>query len=80
MAAGPTGVAAAFTVHDGRVVAFDERVGAGRVTDDATGEEWSFHCTSIADGSRTIDPAAVVRFEVRPGPNGLEAVAIRPRP
>jgi cold shock CspA family protein len=75
----PSGLAAAFATVDGRVAAFDDGVGAGRVRAEGTGEEWYFHCTRIADGTRTIAVGAEVRFEVVPGPTGLEAVAIRRR-
>ena len=38
-----------------------------------------FHCTAIADGSRTIAPDAAVKFKLRPGPLGaLEAIAVKP--
>jgi cold shock CspA family protein len=73
------GLAAAFTTQAGIVSAFDRHVGAGTVTEDATGEIWPFHCTRIADGSRSVEVGAAVCFEVEPGPTGLEAVAIRPR-
>ncbi len=36
-----------------------------------------FHCTAIADGTRTIAPDTPVKFRLRPGPLGaLEATAI----
>jgi len=62
----------------GKVSAFDERRGLGEVTaDDAT--VYPFHCTVIADGTRTIDVGASVEFEVVPGALGQwEAAAIRP--
>ena len=75
----PLGLSAAFSTHTGTVVTFDDHVGAGTVTSDASGETWSFHCTRIADGSRTITVGAAVAFDVEPGPTGLEAVDIRPR-
>ena len=38
-----------------------------------------FHCTAIADGSRTIAPDTAVRFRLVPGPFGaLEATKITP--
>lgn len=76
--AAATGLAAAFTSRSGSVEAFDAHVGAGVVRDASTGETWSFHCTRIADGSRTVPVGAVVAFRVEPGPVGLEAVAVRP--
>jgi len=74
-----TGLAAAFGTCAGRVTAFDEHVGAGTVTTDDGSGSWSFHCTRIADGTRSIDVGAPVMFEVVPGPTGLEAVSVRPR-
>ena len=64
----------------GTVAAFDRHAGHGTVRAD-DGEELFFHCTAIADGSRTIDPATPVRFDVIPGHNGKwEATALRPEP
>jgi len=62
----------------GRVTAFDERRGLGEVTaDDET--VYPFHCTVIADGTRTIEVGARVEFEVVPGRLGRwEAAAITP--
>lgn len=60
----------------GTVVAFDEARGLGTV---AAGEggEWGFHCTAIADGTRTIDVGAAVVFDVVPGHLGrMEAVRV----
>lgn len=65
---------------EGQVVAFDEHRGYGTVRDE-TGVEYSFHCTQIADGSRTIAVGASVSFAVVPGLLGRwEASALRPRP
>ena len=72
-------LASAFGSWTGRVASFDDRVGAGVVRADGTDEEWAFHCTRIADGSRTIPEGAWVSFEVVPGPTGLEAVDLRRR-
>jgi len=47
----------------GRVVAFDAHRGLGAV-EDSGGERYEFHCTRIADGSRTIPVGAMVRFDV----------------
>jgi CspA family cold shock protein len=49
----------------GRVVAFDERRGLGEI-ESAGGDRYSFHCTQIADGSRTIPVGAAVEFTVAP--------------
>jgi CspA family cold shock protein len=60
----------------GTVSEFDEAKGYGTVrTDD--GRELFFHCTQIADGSRTISVGAAVEFEIVPGHNGRwEAAAV----
>ena len=62
----------------GRVAAFDQHVGFGTVrTED--GRELFFHCTAIADGSRTIEVGTDVTFDVVAGHHGRwEAAAIRP--
>ncbi len=53
----------------GKVVAFDEHAGFGSVRA-ADGSELFFHCTAIADGSRTIAVGTEVVFEVRAGHGG----------
>lgn len=60
----------------GVVSSFDDRRGYGTVrTDD--GRDLFFHCTAIADGSRTIEEGAPVSFEVVAGRLGRwEASAI----
>jgi cold shock CspA family protein len=61
----------------GRVVEFDERRGLG-VVESAAGRQYTFHCTAIADGTRTIPAQATVEFCLVPGPVGcFEAGAIR---
>jgi len=63
----------------GRVSAFDEHRGLGEVTAD-DGTVYPFHCTAIADGTRTIAVGAGVGFEIRPGRLGRwEAAGIKPR-
>lgn len=72
----------------GVVVAFDERKGYGTVRADtapgAGGEggdtgELFFHCTEIADGSRTIAVGTRVDYDVVPGRLGRwEAAHLRP--
>jgi cold shock CspA family protein len=79
VAEGASGLAAAFGARTGRVSAFDDHVGAGTVTADDADETWFFHCTRIADGSRTIAVGTWVMFDVMPGPTGLEAVSVRRR-
>lgn len=60
----------------GRVVAFDEHVGLGEVAGE-DGRRYPFHCTQIADGTRTISVDRAVTFEVAPGHLGRwEAVAV----
>ncbi len=60
----------------GRVTAFDERRGIGEITGD-DGTVYPFHCTVIADGSRTIAVDTAVEFEIVPGHQGRwEAAAI----
>jgi len=47
----------------GVVAEFDDAAGYGVVSDGDDGR-WFFHCTAIADGSRTIDVGAPVTFDV----------------
>ena len=61
----------------GTVAEFDEPKGYGtvRATD---GRDLFFHCTQIADGTRTIPVGAAVEFEVVAGHKGnWEAADIR---
>jgi cold shock CspA family protein len=61
----------------GTVSAFDDHRGLGTVTDDR-GREWPFHCTAIADGSRTIEVGTAVVFRPAPGHLGrMEAVEVQ---
>ena len=69
-------IATAAHVQSGAVETFDEQVGLGVVA--AGPERYPFHCTQIADGSRTIPAGVAVQFRVDLGPNGLEAVAVVP--
>ena len=69
----------------GTVIDFDDAKGWGHVRDDGDasgdsgGVERFFHCTAIADGSRTIAVGAAVVYEVVPGRLGRwEAAALRP--
>lgn len=71
-AAGPESWGAAsgaFQQRSGTVNAFDDFGGWGTVTDDA-GTERFFHCTAIADGTRTIAVGTEVTFTVAPGAVG----------
>jgi CspA family cold shock protein len=64
----------------GRVVAFDERRGLGTIEGE-DGARYGFHCTQIADGSRTIGVNAPVVFDVVAAPLGRwEAATIKPPP
>lgn len=61
----------------GRVAEFDDHTGLGRV--DGDDGSWAFHCTTIVDGSRTIDPDTAVSFRVGPGgPGRWEAFDVSP--
>lgn len=60
----------------GRVAAYDDAAGYGSVTHDET--EWFFHCSAIADGSRTVSVGAAVDFVLVPGHRGrMEARDVR---
>jgi cold shock CspA family protein len=62
----------------GTVVTFDDAAGYGEV-EDADGARVWFHCTAIADGSRSVPVGTAVRFVVVPGHLGRwEAGAITP--
>ena len=62
---------------EGRVVAFDEVRGLGEI--ESGDRRYPFHCTEIADGTRTIAIGAAVTFEISPGKLGRwEATTIRP--
>jgi len=64
--------------YSGRVAAFDEHVGRGEV-EARGGLRFPFHCTAIADGSRTIAPDTPVHFRLVIGPLGrLEATGVSP--
>jgi len=63
----------------GTVAAFDEAKGYGTLRAD-DGRDLFFHCTQIADGTRTIPVGVNVEFEVVAGRNGrCEATDIRAR-
>jgi cold shock CspA family protein len=64
-------------VVEGRVAEFDEDRGIGWV--EAGSNRWFFHCTQVADGSRTVAVGTPVTFEVRPGHRGTwEAAQVTP--
>jgi len=65
--------------RDGTVVEFDARRGMG-VVETTEGGRLPFHCTEIADGSRSVTVGAAVRYEVVPGALGQwEARRLAPR-
>jgi cold shock CspA family protein len=65
-------------MQHGEVNSFDDPRGYG-VIRSAGGDEYPFHCSAIADGTRQIAVGAPVVFEVRPGSLGQwEAASIHP--
>jgi cold shock CspA family protein len=69
-------MATPFTRGTGVVAEFDEPRGLGTVRAD-DGTELPFHCTAIADGTRTIPVGRRVAYEVVAGRLGRwEAAAI----
>jgi CspA family cold shock protein len=65
---------------DGTVTDFDPDAGLGVVTGDDEGS-YPFHCTQIADGSRSIGVGARVRFQLSAGRDGhWEATDLWPVP
>lgn len=70
----------------GTVTSFDDAKGWGFVRTEtgaggADGDEFFFHCTAIADGTRTIAEGAAVTFELVAGHRGRhEARDLRPAP
>lgn len=66
-------------IRRGLVSFFDDERGLGRVADE-DGSELPFHCTAIADGTRTIAVGTPVVFELKPGRLGvIEATAVTAR-
>jgi hypothetical protein len=64
--------------YSGRVAEYDDHRGRGEV-EAPGGLRFPFHCTAIADGSRTIVEDTPVHFRLVIGPlGGLEAAAISP--
>ena len=64
--------------ESGRVVEFDDHTGLG-VVESVAGARNAFHCTQVADGSRSVTVGMAVRYEIVPGGLGAwEAGAIEP--
>lgn len=62
----------------GVVAEFDVEVGLGTIVD-AEDVGWLFHCTAIADGTRTIEVGTEVVFDrTWGGPGSWEATAVTP--
>jgi cold shock CspA family protein len=62
------------------VAEFDEPRGIGAVHGD-DGRRFTFHCTTVADGSRRVTPGTRVVFTVAAGHGGhYEARAVTPVP
>ena len=55
--------------REGSVVAFDPRRGLGEI-EEHDGTRRPFHCTQVADGSRTVPVGATVRYVLVPGSLG----------
>jgi len=63
----------------GTVASFDDDAGLGTIMAD-DGTTFAFHCTAIADGTRTIAVNTAVDFQPRPAGHGTyEASEITPR-
>ena len=62
----------------GRVAEFDDHKGYGWI-EDSGGRRLFFHCTAIADGSRTIEVGAAVAYQTVDGRMGPEATNITPK-
>ena len=60
---------AAFASGSGVVDEFDEQRGWGTILAD-DGDVLPFHCTAIADGSRTVEAGRRVQFRVTSGLSG----------
>ncbi len=66
-------------LHVGVVADFDSAAGLGTVAAHGTGRIWMFHCTTITDGTRTIEAGTEVAFVVRAGgPGRWEAFEVTP--
>ena len=59
----------------GTVTSFDDPVGVGEITSD-DGTVFAFHCTQLADGTRTTTVGTRVAFRGWPRLGRVEAAAI----
>lgn len=59
----------------GTVTAFDDPAGIGEITG-TDGRIYPFHCTQLADGTRTTTVGTMVAFDRWPRLGVLEAAAI----
>jgi cold shock CspA family protein len=59
----------------GEVTAFDDQRGLGTITAE-DGTTYLFHCTQIADGTRSIEVGQAVCFALLPKLGRYEATAI----
>lgn len=65
------------TVERGRVAEYDAHKGYGYI-ESAAGDLLFFHCTAIADGTRTIPVGVAVEYEPVVDPRGKpEAAGVR---
>ncbi len=66
------------STQTGTVKWFNDAKGFGFITPDAGGDDLFAHFSEIqGDGFRTLAENQKVEFEVRNGPKGLQAAAIR---
>jgi len=70
-------------LRHGIVASFDDPAGYGVITEteseSETAGEWFFHCSAIADGTRSIEPGTPVICHLVAGHMGrFEATDIRP--
>ena len=60
------------------MIEFDDAKGYGVLSEASTGTRYFFHCTQIADGTRTTAAGTEFEFDVVAGRRGeWEAVALR---
>jgi len=60
----------------GAVTEFDDAAGLGSVSSEDG--QYPFHCTQIADGTRSIAVGTPVTFDVAPRLGRWEAIRLRP--